>query len=204
MMKRLTAILCVLLFSLVTNAAFAADNTWRDPSVSAEEWARIKVVDIIIENENDEFLQKAFAYEAARIGEDKLDNISFREGYHEDAPPNAHVGIYIKRFEKKYFWFEAHSSTYEQQYTTTNTYTDYHGNLRTKYTTHIQTEILDHPPRYSPHSYVQIGIGVFLPGHQQVVYFYEAIEDDHEKSPISIYRDAIEDFYKKWKKEMKK
>jgi hypothetical protein len=98
---------------------------------------------------------------------------------------------------------EPSSASVEQRYTHTESYRDREGNERSRYITRIETEVVDSPPYYAYRSFVHVKLSVIGSGYDRPAIVYEAI-DDGNKSTIDIYRDIVEDFYKKWKKEMKK
>lgn len=206
MTKRLTAILLALVCTLMTTAAFASDDiAWRDPTISMKDWEHIVILDTEMDeaNADDTFLGKAVAYELARIGEDKLDDLIYRQSEQEDLVPDAYLAVELKQYEKKRYWINAYSDSVEQRYTNTESYRDREGNERTRYITRIETEVHDYPPGYAYRSYVHAKLSVIDAKSGRPAFTYEAIDNDN-KSTIDIYRDIVKDFYKKWKKETKK
>jgi hypothetical protein len=205
MTKRLTAMLCALIFSLMGATAFAAEDSFhRDPTVLIKGWQQIAVQDVALDDANagDDFLADALTYELVRIGEDKLDKLSYCPS--DDAiASDAYLIAEVKRYEKNRYWVEPSSASVEQRYTHTESYRDREGNERSRYITRIETEIVDSPPYYAYRSFVHVKLSVIGSGYDRPAIVYEAI-DDGNKSTIDIYRDIVEDFYKKWKKEMKK
>jgi hypothetical protein len=205
MTKRLTAMLCALIFSLMGATAFAAEDSFhRDPTVLIKGWQQIAVKDVTLDDANagDDFLADALTYELVRIGEDKLDKLSYCPS--DDAiAPDAYLIAEVKRYEKNRYWVEPSSASVEQRYTHTESYRDREGNERSRYITRIETEVVDSPPYYAYRSFVHVKLSVIGSGYDRPAIVYEAI-DDSNKSTIDIYRDIVEDFYKKWKKEMKK
>ncbi|MBQ5832025.1 MAG: hypothetical protein IIW43_00940, partial [Selenomonadales bacterium] len=117
--------------------------------------------------------------------------------------PDAYLIAEVKRYEKNRYWVEPSSASVEQRYTHTESYRDREGNERSRYITRIETEVVDSPPYYAYRSFVHVKLSVIGSGYDRPAIVYEAI-DDGNKSTIDIYRDIVEDFYKKWKKEMKK
>ncbi len=205
MTKRLITMFCALIFTLVTATAFAAeDNTWRDPTAAMKGWKNITVTDVTLDEPNieDTFLQDALTYELLRIGEDKLDDLAYRQR-EDGALPDAYLTVEIKRYEKNRYWHEPSSASVEQRYTHTESYRDREGNDHTRYITRIETEVVDSAPYYTYRSFVHAKLSVIDAKSGRPAFIYEAIDDD-DKSTIDIYRDIVEDFYKKWKKEMKK
>lgn len=234
MTKRLTAMLCALIISLMTATAFAAEDSFRrDPTVLIKGWQQIAVQDVILDDANadDTFLADALTYELFRIGEDKLDkltyeplrseeqagdladeplyseeqagDLAYRQGGADDTLSDACLIAEVKRYEKNRYWMEPSSASVEQRYTHSESYRDREGNERTRYITRIETEVVDSPPQYTYRSFVHVKLTVIGRGYDRPAIVYEAIDDDN-KSPIDIYRDIVKDFYKKWKKEMKK
>ena len=248
MTKRLTAMLCALIISLMTATAFAAEDSFRrDPTVLIKGWQQIAVQDVILDDANadDTFLADALTYELFRIGEDKLDkltyeplrseaqagdladeplrseeqagdiadeplrseaqagDLAYRQGGADGTLPDAYLIAEVKRYEKNRYWMEPSSASVEQRYTHSESYRDREGNERTRYITRIETEVVDSPPQYTYRSFVHVKLTVIGRGYDRPAIVYEAIDDDN-KSPIDIYRDIVKDFYKKWKKEMKK
>ena len=204
MKKRLITMLLALLCSVTATTAFAADDAaWCDPTVPMKNWKHIAVQDVTMDeaNDDDTFLAEALTYELARIGEDKLDKLTYRQD--ETIAPDAYLVVEVKRYEKKRYWIEPSSESVEQRYTHEETYSDREGNERSRYITRIETEIVDYPPGYGYRSYVHAKLSVIDATHDRPAFVYEAIDDD-DKSTIDVYRDIVKDFYKKWKKEMKK
>ena len=205
MTKRLTAMLCALIFSLMSATAFAAEDSFhRDPTVLIKGWQQIAVQDVALDDANagDDFLGDALTYELVRIGEDKLDKLSYCPS-DDTLSPDAYLIAEVKRYEKNRYWVEPSSASVEQRYTHTESYRDREGNERSRYITRIETEVVDSPPYYAYRSFVHVKLSVIGSGYDRPAIVYEAI-DDGNKSTIDIYRDIVEDFYKKWKKEMKK
>ena len=205
MTKRLISMLCAAFFTLMAATAFAAeDNAWRDPTVSMKDWKCITVADVTLDDANtgDTFLADALTYELLRIGEDKLDDLAYRQD-EDGALPDAYLTVEIKRYEKNRYWHEPSSASVEQEYTHTESYRDREGNERTRYITRIETVVQDYPPHYTYRSYVHAKLSVVDAKSGRPAFIYEAIDDD-DKSTIDIYRGIVKDFYKKWKKEMKK
>ena len=205
MTKRLTAMLCALIFSLMSATAFAAEDSFhRDPTVLIKGWQQIAVQDVTLDDANagDDFLADALTYELVRIGEDKLDKLSYCPS-DDTLSPDAYLIAEVKRYEKNCYWVEPSSASVEQRYTHTESYRDREGNERSRYITRIETEVVDSPPYYAYRSFVHVKLSVIGSGYDRPAIVYEAI-DDGNKSTIDIYRDIVEDFYKKWKKEMKK
>ncbi|MBP3400362.1 MAG: hypothetical protein J6K70_01180 [Selenomonadales bacterium] len=205
MTKRLTAMLCALIFSLMSATAFAAEDSFhRDPTVLIKGWQQIAVQDVTLDDANtgDTFLADALTYELLRIGEDKLDDLAYRQD-EDGALPDAYLTVEIKRYEKNRYWIEPYSDSIEQEYTHTESYRDREGNERTRYITRIETVVQDYPPHYTYRSYVHAKLSVVDAKSGRPAFIYEAIDDD-DKSTIDIYRGIVKDFCKKWKKEMKK
>lgn len=205
MTKRLTAMLCALIFSLMSATAFAAEDSFhRDPTVLIKGWQQIAVQDVALDDANagDDFLADALTYELVRIGEDKLDKLSYCPS-DDTLAPDAYLIAEVKRYEKNRYWMEPSSASVEQRYTHTESYRDREGNERSRYITRIETEVVDSPPYYAYRSFVHVKLSVIGSGYDRPAIVYEAI-DDGNKSTIDIYRDIVEDFYKKWEKEMKK
>ena len=131
MTKRLTAMLCALIFSLMGATAFAAEDSFRRaPTVLIKGWQQIAVQDVALDDANagDDFLADALTYEVVRIGEDKLDKLSYCPS--DDAlAPDAHLIAEVKRYEKNRYWVEPSSASVEQRYTHTESYRDREGKV---------------------------------------------------------------------------
>lgn len=204
MKKTVTAFLLALTLAAPAVCLAGDEAVYRDPTVSMKDWKTVSILAPTLDemNSGDTFLADALTYELARIGEDKLDDLTYREGEKDFVQPDAYLTAELLRYEKKRYWVNASSSAVEQQYTRTETYRDGDGNEHTRYITHVETEVYDHPPHYSYRSYVTAKIAVLDPTTKRPIFTYTASEDD-DKSTIDLYRDIVKDFYKKWKKEMK-
>jgi len=206
MRKRLTALILALTFCAAPAVCLADDEQlWRDPTVSMKNWEIVGVLDATLDeaNQGDTFLSRAAGYELARIGVDKLDDLTYLQGEQDPILPDAYITAELLRYEKKRYWINASSEAVEQRYTRTETYRDGDGNERERYITHIETDIQDYRPGYGYRSYVRAKVSVLDPVSRRPIMTYSASEDG-DKSTIDLYRDIVKDFYKKLKKEMKK
>lgn len=206
MKKTMTVALLALTLCAVPASCLAGDDSlWRDPNVSMKKWETVSVLTPALDETNagDTFLADALAYELIRIGEDKLDDITYHEGEQQPAMIDAYLTAELLQYEKQRTWVNAWSDVIEQRYTREETYKDSRGNEHTRYITQVETDIHDYRPGYAYSSAVCAKISLLDPKTREPILTYYAADRD-DKSLIDIFRSIAKDFYKKWKKEMKK